>query len=249
MTRDSLTNHQLDHYRNKGYVTVPGFFTEAEVRTVEDYLVANQGVKAADKSHDPLREAHYHHRGIYGVCTLPRLLDVVEQILGPDIVLLYSHILSKPAGGMGVAWHQDGPYWPRIEPKVAVTAYMAIDDANPENGCLRVIPGSHAGCVDYGQKLTDKPDLIQDHAVALPEGIVDENKSEDVLLKRGDLSLHHSYIIHGSEPNCSHRRRAAFTIRYVPATTRIQPREDRKQYLVRGQAAGNGNPYFQFGLG
>src|SRR5438445_40587 len=73
-------------------------------------------------------------RPIYEVCTAPKLLDRVEQLLGPDLVLLYSHIMSKPPGGRRVAWHQDGPYWHRLDPKIAVTAWVALDDATPENG-------------------------------------------------------------------------------------------------------------------
>jgi ectoine hydroxylase-related dioxygenase (phytanoyl-CoA dioxygenase family) len=66
-------------------------------------------------------------------------------------------------------------------------------------------------------------------------------------MRRGDLSLHDSYLIHGSEPNRSDRRRAALTIRYVPTTTRIQDVPDRKQYLIRGSAVDNGNVYYRFG--
>lgn len=233
-------------YQQRGYVTLPGFFDADQIKIVDDYLKAHAEVKWTHKNDDPLREAHYHHRPLYDFCTQPALLDAVEKLIGPDIVLLYSHIINKKPGGLRVAWHQDGPYWPRVEPKVAVTAWVALDDATPENGCMRVIPGSHRGCVDFGQRQVDRPDLIQDHAIELPAGVVDESQAEDVILKRGDLSLHHSYIIHGSEPNHSDRRRAAYTIRYVPATTRIQPRDDRKQYLVRGKPADNGNIYFTF---
>src|SRR5262249_2570728 len=151
-------------------------------------------------------------------------------------VLLYTHILNKKAGGLGVAWHQDGPYWPRIEPKIAVTAWVPLDDADVGNGCMQVIPGSHAGHVDYGQRQVDRADLIQQHAIELPPGVVDASKAENIVLQRGDVSFHDSYIIHGSQPNHSTRRRAALTIRYVPSSTKIQPRADRKQYLVRGRA-------------
>jgi ectoine hydroxylase-related dioxygenase (phytanoyl-CoA dioxygenase family) len=111
---------------------------------------------------------------------------------------------------------------------------------------MQVIPGSHAGHVDLGQKETSDRDLIQDHAIALPEGVVDESKAENVILGRGDVSFHDSYIVHGSQANHSSRRRAALTVRYVPASTRIQPRSDRRQYLVRGRASDNGNIYFEF---
>jgi ectoine hydroxylase-related dioxygenase (phytanoyl-CoA dioxygenase family) len=243
-----LAPEQVATYEEKGYLTVPNFFTLEQIRIPTEYMVAHEHITWKDKNDDPMREPHYKHPEIFEVATLPKLLDAVGSILGPDIVLLYIHILNKKAGGgRRVAWHQDGPYWPRVEPKVAVTAWIALDDADAGNGCMRVIPGTHKGCVDFGQKLTNKPDLIQDHAIELPDGVVDESKAEDIVMKRGDLSLHHSYIIHGSEPNNSDRRRAAMTVRYVPAATKIQPRPDRRQYLVRGKAVDNGNEYFAIG--
>jgi len=242
-----LTPEQIEQYRAQGFVTLPGVFTEAELEPVDRYLRANADVQWTHKNDDPLREAHYHYRPIYDLCTAPRLVAMMEALLGPDLVLLYSHIMNKKPGGLRVAWHQDGPYWHRVEPKVAVTAWIALDDATPENGCMRVIPGSHQGHRDLGQRLTDKPDLIQANAYELPADVVDEARAVDITMRRGDLSLHDSYLIHGSEPNHSDRRRAALTVRYVPAATRIHDQPDRKQYLVRGRAVDNGNVYYEFG--
>jgi ectoine hydroxylase-related dioxygenase (phytanoyl-CoA dioxygenase family) len=242
-----LTERQIDIYRRDGFVTVPGVFSEAELEPVERYLRANADVEWTHKNDDPLREAHYHHRAIYNLCTSARLVDMMEQLLGPNLVLLYSHIMNKKPGGLRVAWHQDGPYWHRVEPKIAVTAWIALDDAAPENGCMRVIPGSHRGHRDLGQGLTDTPDLIQARPYELPAEAVDMSKAVDIAMRRGDLSLHDSYLVHGSEPNRTERRRAALTVRYVPAATRIKDQSDRKQYLVRGQATENGNVYYRFG--
>lgn len=242
-----LPDSLIARYQADGFITLPGFFTEAELAPVEAYLVEHQDVAWTHKNDDPLREAHYHHRPIYDLCTLPRLLDAVESLLGPDLVLLYSHIMSKKPGGLRVAWHQDGPYWHRVEPKIAVTAWVALDDATSENGCMRVIPASHRGHRDLGQRPTDTPDLIQERPYELPPEVVEKSKAVDLVMKRGDLSLHDSYLIHGSEPNRSDRRRAALTIRYVPTSTRIKDQPDRKQYLVRGRAAENGNVYYSFG--
>ncbi len=235
-------------YRADGFVTLRGFFTEAELAPVDGYLRANADVEWTNKNDDPLREAHYHFRPLYELCTAAKLLDAVEALLGPDLVLLYSHIMNKKPGGLRVAWHQDGPYWPRVEPKVAVTAWIALDDATPENGCMRVIPGSHAGHLDLGQRLSGRPDLIQADALELPPDAVDERRAVDLVMRRGDVSFHDSLLFHGSEPNRSDRRRAALTVRYVPAGTRIQERPDRRQFLVRGQAVPNGNVYHTFGL-
>jgi ectoine hydroxylase-related dioxygenase (phytanoyl-CoA dioxygenase family) len=241
-----LSSEQVERYRREGFLTLPGVFTDAELEPVDRYLHRNQDVQWTHKNDDPLREAHYHYRPIYDLCTSPKLLDLIESLLGPDLVLLYSHIMSKKPGGLRVAWHQDGPYWHRVEPKVAVTAWIALDDATPENGCMRVIPGSHQGHRDLGQRLVDVPDLIQASPYELPPEVVDEGKAVDIVMKRGDLSLHDSYLIHGSEPNRTNTRRAALTVRYVPTTTRIRDTPDRMQYLIRGKAVGNGNVYYQF---
>ena len=238
---------QIDRYHTEGFLTLPGFFSEAELAPVERYLREHADTVWEHKNDDPLREAHYHHRPLYDLCTTPRLLDAVEALLGPDLVLLYSHIMNKKPGGMRVAWHQDGPYWWRVEPKIAVTAWIALDDATVENGCMRVIPGSHAGHRDLGQAQTDTPDLIQDRPFELPPGVVDEGQAVPLTMRRGDLSLHDSYLVHGSEPNRTLSRRAALTIRYVPATTRITNTPDRRQYLIRGRPADNGNVYSTFG--
>lgn len=242
-----LGPEQVGDYAARGFITVPALFTAAELAPVEEYLVRNQDVAWSNKNDDPLREAHYHHRPIYDVCTAPKLLDCVEALLGPDLVLLYSHILNKPPGGLRVAWHQDGPYWWRVEPKVAVTAWVALDDATVENGCMRVIPGTHRGNVDLGQRSVEEPDLIQARPFELPAGVFDEARAVDLLMRRGDVSFHHSYLVHGSDPNQSVARRAALTIRYVTPSTRIQNTPDRRQYLVRGAGVHNGNVYFQFG--
>src|SRR5262245_14794364 len=163
-----LSAGQVHEFQERGFVTVPGLFSAAALAPVDGYLREHQDVTWAHKNDDPLREAHYHERPIYDLCTAPALVDVMEQLLGPDLVLLYSHIMSKPPGGLRVAWHQDGPYWHRVEPKIAVTAWIALDDATPENGCMRVIPGSHRGHRDLGQRLTDVPDLIQSRPYELP---------------------------------------------------------------------------------
>jgi ectoine hydroxylase-related dioxygenase (phytanoyl-CoA dioxygenase family) len=242
-----LTDDQVQQYQEQGYLTLPGVFTAAELEPVDGYLRVNADVVWTDKNDDPLREAHYHYRPLYDLCTTPRLLDAVEALLGPDLVLLYCHILNKKPGGLRVAWHQDGPYWHRIEPKIAVTAWIALDDATIENGCMRVIPGSHQGHRDEGQRLVDTPDLIQARPYELPPEVVDESRAVPLLMRRGDLSLHDSYLFHSSEPNRTHTRRAAVTIRYVPAATRIKDQPDRRQFLVRGQAVPNGNVYYHFG--
>jgi ectoine hydroxylase-related dioxygenase (phytanoyl-CoA dioxygenase family) len=116
---------------------------------------------------------------------------------------------------MEVPWHQDGHYWP-IRPLTTTTAWIAIDDSTTENGCMRVIPGSHTrGLLPHAKAPRDRVvlDLEVDAAV------YDESTARDVVLEAGQLSLHDVHLIHGSRPNRSPRRRAGLAIRYMPATS------------------------------
>jgi len=145
----------------------------------------------------------------------PYLLDLVEGVIGPDIIHWGSQVFCKPAGdGMAIPWHQDGQYWP-IRPLASVTVWVAIDRSTVENGCLRVVPGSHQrGLLKHG--------VSRDAGLALNQGIEDginESMAEDVELEAGQVSLHHVNIIHGSNANRSANRRAGWAIRYMPATS------------------------------
>ena len=145
-----------------------------------------------------------------------RLLDIAEQYIGPDIDLFASHYISKPAySGQAVLWHQDGSYWP-LEPMSVVSLWLAVDHSTPENGCMRVIPGSHR---DELHELRDSAggDVLGSETVAE----VDESQAVDLVLAPGDVEVHHPNIMHASEPNTSPHRRCGLTIRYIPVTTRI----------------------------
>jgi ectoine hydroxylase-related dioxygenase (phytanoyl-CoA dioxygenase family) len=135
-------------------------------------------------------------------------------------MLLATHFFCKYGGsGKQVAWHQDVTYW-NLEPPRAITAWYAVDDADPENGCMRVIPGTHAGGIRAHGKSALEGNLLsvnQEVPVSAPE----EARAVDLPLRAGEISLHDGMLIHGSLPNRSPRRRCGLTIRYVPASVRI----------------------------
>ncbi|QXD25104.1 phytanoyl-CoA dioxygenase family protein [Opitutia bacterium ISCC 51] len=145
------------------------------------------------------------------------ILDLVEQLIGPDIILWGCQAFCKPPGdGMEVPWHQDGQYWP-IRPLATCTVWIAIDDSVAENGCLRVIPESHTEHTLYSHLKEDRTDIVLNQRVE--DALFDESTAVDVELEAGQLSLHDVYLIHGSNPNRSTRRRAGLAIRYMPATS------------------------------
>lgn len=151
------------------------------------------------------------------ICTQPRIVDVVEEVLGPDIVLWGSQLFSKPAGtGLAVPWHQDGHFWP-IRPLATCTVWVAIDDVDAENGGMMFVPGSHRTreLYPHAEQPSEESAL---NAELVPEH-VDLARADVDALRAGTFSLHDVYLIHGSEPNRSSRRRAGFVIRYMPASS------------------------------
>ncbi len=188
-------------------------------------------------------------------CQMPAILDMVEQLIGPDIVLWGSMLFAKPPGGSkAVPWHQDGRYWP-ITPLATVTVRVAIDGSTPENGCMQYIPGSHK-TKRMEEHVLDKRD---DMALGQTMTGIDMSKARNCVLEPGQISFHDVYTVHGSDHN-SHalKRRADYAIRYMPATSLYDRSEEnpatvyarkhspnmnypnRPIWLVRGQdRAGN----------
>jgi len=166
-----------------------------------------------------------------------RLLDIAEGFVGPDIALFASHYICKPPRtGRPVLWHQDGAYWP-LEPMDVVTLWLAIDDSTPENGCLRVIPGSHREDLHDLRERTDVDSVLGSESVT----DVDEGLAVDLALSPGDVEVHHPRIIHGSNANTSPHRRCGLTIRYIPTSTRITSSEQPypSAMLLRGEPGVN----------
>lgn len=123
---------------------------------------------------------------------------------------------KPPVTGKAIPWHQDGQYWP-IRPIATCSVWMALDDATPKNGCMRFIPGSHAGGSIYKHRINDSKDVVLNQEVEPLQ--FDESTRRDDVLRAGQFSLHDVYLIHGSNANHSPRRRAGFVIRYMPATS------------------------------
>ncbi|MDZ7733708.1 MAG: phytanoyl-CoA dioxygenase family protein [Acidimicrobiia bacterium] len=168
----------------------------------------------------------------------PRLLDLVEPLVGPDIALFASHWICKPpVDGQEVRWHQDAAYWP-LEPMEVVTVWLAVDPSTVDNGCLRVLPGTHRGPL-RGLRPTDGDDVLGSEL----DGVVDESAAVDVELEPGDVEIHDPGIVHGSRPNTSPHRRAGLTIRYIPTTTRITDPDRAHPLLLRGRPRPGINQY------
>lgn len=237
----------VEQYERDGYVLFPHVLDEELIQEASDHVAWLQA------KHPNLRPEQLGHTLMthdpfwVRLISDPRLLDIAEQFIGPNIALFASHYISKPPfDGQPVLWHQDGSYWP-LEPMEVVTLWLAVDDSLPENGCMRVIPGTQT---------TELHEMKPNKTIAnvlesgMDADLVDESKAVDFVLKKGGVSVHHPNVIHGSNANQSPLRRCGLTIRYIPATTRILLRGQLTEegrwpsaFLLRGEAVPGVNNY------
>lgn len=185
------------------------------------------------------RVAHpaMHFAWAYRLAIEPAVLDAVEEVLGPDLLLAGSLVLCKyPRDPAFVAWHQDN-YYSDLHLTPSLSAWIALRDSTTENGCMRVVPGSHReGVLPHEEKGNANNLLRQGHEIQVT---VNEADAVAVVLRAGEMSLHHAAIIHGSRPNRSDTQRLGFIIRFVTSAYDLASQQTRF-ILARGRA-GQGN--------
>ncbi len=220
-----LSPSEVDTYRSLGWVRPAYRLPDTRVKALRESLdlliAANPGVRP-----EKLVSAHIegdNGEGVRGSADFlalardPEIVELVADVLGQDVILWGCHVFCKPGGdGYETPWHQDGHYWP-IRPLATCTAWVAIDSSTRENGCLRVIEGSHSPPVMHEHLHEDRPDLVLSQRTA--DDAFDAKKAADIELEPGQMSLHDVYLIHGAAANRSPKRRAGVALRYMPATS------------------------------
>ncbi len=218
-----LTADEIEHYRTRGYV-IPKY------RLPEDHL---QQLRAAldrllatytDVAQEDIANPHMlpptsgpDVNPFMATARQPGILDMLEQLIGPDIVLWITRVLCKPAAkGREVPWHQDGEYWP-MRPLATCSVWIALDPVTTANGCMRFIPGSHRQQELYRHHESKRDNLVLN--LELDQDQFDEADAVNVELEPGQMSLHDVRLIHGSLANSSGQRRAALIMRYMPGTS------------------------------
>lgn len=255
-----LTAEEIETYHRDGYVIPQNFrLSDGEVQKLRaglDAVLADN----PDIMPDRIMNPHLNGGKPYGVRGQaafhdlvhdPRILNMAQAVMGPDLILLFTHLFCKPAASSRIVpWHQDGPFWP-VKPMASCTVWVALDDVDEGNGAMKVIPGSHTGEAQE-HELLDDPNSTLNRELKIDD--VDEGAAKLIELKAGQLSLHDIGIIHGSAANTSGRRRAGLALRYMPSTScmfRVMPNsaagwEDMPMELVCGE---NRNPGNDFSLG
>lgn len=161
----------------------------------------------------------------------PALLDAVEEVLGPDILLWDSaYIIKEPCDTRYVSWHQDLTYW-GLDSDAMVTAWIALTSSTPDNGGMKFIPGSHKGGKRQHRD-TRAGDNILHRGQEIAD--VDEGRAVDIVLEPGQASLHHGWVLHASAPNPSGGRRIGLSLQYVAPSVRQVFDAEESATLVRG---------------
>jgi hypothetical protein len=238
-----LTPQDVEFFTDNGYYLNRNQLFSPEKLDGLEAIFNEHLADKGDKLSDELDTPHFRDARLLDYLLGDEVLDLVEPLVGPDIALWSSHFISKePFTGRATPWHEDSAFWEgRLsEYDRIVTVWLALGPSNRENGCMRVIPGTHNnGFSEY--RPTDMTEQTF-HAEIVE---VDEASAVDFELERGQCSLHDGRIMHGAKPNRSPIRRTGYTMRYIPASVKVLPVEKNdgwKLWLARGED-GAGNTY------
>jgi ectoine hydroxylase-related dioxygenase (phytanoyl-CoA dioxygenase family) len=204
-----LTTDQLNHYKDKGYISPVNALTSSEAKEIRDEIekIENKwpgALEGINRNYIHLISPIFNK-----VCLNKNILDAVQSIIGKNILICGTTLFIKNPNEKGfVSYHQDAKYI-GLEPHNWVTVWLAVTDANEHNGCMRMLPGSHKeNLKTHEQKFDDNNLLTRGQTI---KG-VPLNKTEPVILKAGQMSLHHPLVVHGSGINKSSDRRIGFVI-------------------------------------
>ena len=204
-----LTQDQIDHFNEHGYLCPIDVITEDEAGEILQQLEAAER-RYPDQIHaEDRNNLHYVLPCLDNLIRHPHVLDAIEDLIGPDILAWTTTLFAKEPHSTGfVSWHQDSAYW-GIEPREGITAWFALTQANEESGCMRVVPGTHKDDIQ-----PHKDTFGDDNLLTRGQNIEGINEAETVFmpLRPGQMSLHHVRTIHGSMPNQADYRRVGLSV-------------------------------------
>ncbi len=240
-----LSSEQVTAYERDGFVCPIDALTPSEVKLARDELQAWEGERGAlidfpEKSKSYLlfdwADRLVHH---------PKILDAVEDIIGPDILVYHSTLFVKEAQTPAyVRWHQDSTYF-YLSPHLHITAWVALSDASIAAGCMHGLAGSHRwGAFEHD----DKPEPM--NMIRRGQGISDRFDHETgtpMPVGPGQMSLHHTDLVHASGGNATDDRRLGYAISYIPASVRPTGKVQPSALCVRGRDHGHFLPEQRLG--
>ena len=226
-----LTAEQLNHYKNKGYISPVSALSSSEAKEISDEIEKIEkewpgALEGINRNYIHLISPIFNK-----VCLNKNILDAVESVIGKNILICGTTLFIKNPNEKGfVSFHQDAKYI-GLEPHNWVTVWLAVTDANEHNGCMRMLPGSHKENLKNHEQKFDENNLLTRGQTITG---VPLNKTEPVILKAGQISLHHPLVVHGSGINKSNDRRIGFVIQSYIGTNVKQVLGKNSVQLARG---------------
>ncbi|MSO90525.1 MAG: phytanoyl-CoA dioxygenase family protein [Acetobacteraceae bacterium] len=231
----SLSHDAVTQYQRDGYFFPMDCLTPAEVRHYRGCLETFEAAQGDTFGRLPglvRSKSHLLFTWMDALVRHPTVLDAVESLIGPDILLYHlTSWLKEPRDPARVSWHQDGTYF-GLDPAEQVTAWIALTDSTPEMGCIKVLPGSHV----IGQQ-PHKDAVAPDNLLSRGQTIerkMDYDRYVMMPLRAGQVSLHHTHLVHCSDPNRGAERRIGIGASYIPTHCRLVNDVRVSATLVRG---------------
>ena len=245
---NALATEQKENFERDGFLIYGPLLSEEEVEILRERIdamaagdVEGVGIRLEEEAQKgglqdveeknrvwQITGTTRHDEAVFRHAVNPKILDIVEDLLGsPDIKLFSDQTIMKPAHhGSPVSWHQDSAYWTNIDPPKLVSCWTALDDANEENGCVMMVPGSHRQGIYSHQEET-----------FLHVQGVDVSKAVPVTVSTGGVCFHLSTTVHGSGPNRTNHRRRGLVTSYMSADSKYvgNPEKTPNFPLLRGQ--------------
>ncbi len=224
-----LSTDQTSQYRDQGYVSPLRAFDASAARAYRARL--EDGERSHGLLADQRRKMHLYLKWADEVVHHPHILDAVEDLIGPDILVYHLTLwMKEPQTDAFISWHQDSTYF-GLAPAEHVTAWVALSPSSTESGCVQVLPGSHhRGQVVHEQKKDSANMFPTAQSLDVPA----DAPLDLLLLEPGEFSLHHTYLYHNSMPNRSDDRRIGLGISYIPTRCSCQSKVRLSASLARG---------------
>jgi len=226
-----LAPEDIRFFHDEGYLGPYTMHTPEEMDKIRP-LIEHEIFEAKGPFHvNKQKSRHLDNRTIYDLCAHPTIMDRVESILGPDIVLWQSNFFNKPPGAKEIPWHQDMNFWSsEIEPGINVSAWLAIDDTDLANSCVQLMPRSHRRMIPHVKAAPEQAFKEQGD----PDHIgIDSDRVVKMEIKAGQFFLFTERMLHHSTANTSDRRRLGLAIRITIPIVRCYKKHHVN--LVRGK--------------
>lgn len=228
-----LTKQQVSLFKKNGCISPLNMIPKiqaSEFRKRFEYAEESRGGKLKGME---LHKSYLFLTFLNEIARYPKILDAVEDLIGPDILVFSSSLFIKePKNEQFISWHQDSTYW-HFDPPEILTCWVALTPCHQANGCMKIAIGSHLwGQVDHDERSEENNMLSRNQEIS--SKLIDKVPTQDIILQPGQVSFHHLFSAHASGPNYSNDRRIGFAIRYMATSVRQKAGPKLTAMLVRG---------------